>query len=235
MPTDPPRGEPHADTTIRTLWFGMRCASTLAAVRAAMAAASADLEVIGVVVPAGPRLRASGWLHHARRPAFDREVGVPVVEIAPAGDRGSWDAARAAVIALVEATGATLGVGACFPWKVPAEVRSVFPLGVVNIHPSLLPALRGADPVGVALRLGLRETGVTIHRMDDGWDTGPILASRALPIAPGRDAAALEAELFRLGGAMLGATLAGWRAGAIVPAPQGHGAGTWPDPCIPDG
>ncbi|MFE5585401.1 methionyl-tRNA formyltransferase [Kitasatospora sp. NPDC056531] len=71
-----------------------------------------------------------------------------------------------------------------FPWKLPAEVLSVPRLGVLNVHPSLLPRHRGPMPIHWAVRHGDPETGVTIHWMDQSFDTGRILVQRggvALP------------------------------------------------------
>jgi phosphoribosylglycinamide formyltransferase-1 len=56
---------------------------------------------------------------------------------------------------------------------------------VVNIHPSLLPAFPGTRPVGDALAAGVTETGVTVHLVDDGVDTGPVLRQETVPVEPG--------------------------------------------------
>ena len=56
---------------------------------------------------------------------------------------------------------------------------------IVNIHPSLLPAFPGADGIGDAWRYGVKVTGVTVHLVDEGVDTGPILAQKAVEIRPG--------------------------------------------------
>jgi phosphoribosylglycinamide formyltransferase 1 len=55
---------------------------------------------------------------------------------------------------------------------------------IVNIHPSLLPAFPGKDAIGQAYRAGVTTTGITIHYVDEGMDTGPIIAQRELPIEP---------------------------------------------------
>ncbi|QSB13104.1 hypothetical protein JQS43_15815 [Natronosporangium hydrolyticum] len=65
-----------------------------------------------------------------------------------------------------------------FNWILPREVYQLPTFGTVNIHPSLLPRYRGPAPVHWAIRNGDPETGVTVHRVDDGVDTGPILAQR---------------------------------------------------------
>jgi methionyl-tRNA formyltransferase len=68
----------------------------------------------------------------------------------------------------------------CFgvPWRLPASMLRVPRLGVLNVHPSLLPRHRGPMPVHWAVRRGDEETGVTVHWMDEAFDSGPIVAQR---------------------------------------------------------
>lgn len=66
---------------------------------------------------------------------------------------------------------------------------------IVNVHPALLPAFPGLDAVGQALEHGVRVTGVTVHFVDEGVDSGPILLQRAIPIPAERDRDALEAAI----------------------------------------
>lgn len=65
-----------------------------------------------------------------------------------------------------------------FPWKIPTAVLRLPRLGVLNVHPSLLPRHRGPMPIHWAVRHGDAETGVTIHWMDESFDAGPILVQR---------------------------------------------------------
>jgi phosphoribosylglycinamide formyltransferase-1 len=76
----------------------------------------------------------------------------------------------------------------------PEFVRR-FPDRIVNVHPALLPSFPGLDAIGQALEHGVRVTGVTVHFVDEGVDTGPILLQRAVAIPPGRDRASLEAAI----------------------------------------
>ena len=88
-----------------------------------------------------------------------------------------------------------------------AEVLSLPPLGAINLHFSLLPRWRGAAPVQHALLAGDPTTGVTTTRMDEGLDTGPILAQRSEPVAPDDDAGTLGERLASLGAELLVTTL----------------------------
>lgn len=63
----------------------------------------------------------------------------------------------------------------------PAFLRR-FPYRVINLHPALLPSFPGTDGIGDALRYGVRVTGVTVHFVDEGADTGPIIRQEALPV-----------------------------------------------------
>jgi methionyl-tRNA formyltransferase len=90
---------------------------------------------------------------------------------------------------------------------IPASVLSIPRFGAVNVHASLLPRHRGAAPVASAIISGDSETGVTIMRMDEQLDHGPILAVQATPIAAGEDAVALTARLAQMGADLLVDTL----------------------------
>jgi len=94
------------------------------------------------------------------------------------------------------------------------------PAGCVNVHASLLPAYRGASPIPIALLAGDKETGVTIMLLDQGADTGPILAQRAIPILDSDTTGRLTVRLADLGAHLLIETLPAWVAGQITPQPQ---------------
>ncbi len=67
-----------------------------------------------------------------------------------------------------------------------------FPNRIVNVHPALLPSFPGLDAIGQALSAGVEVTGVTVHFVDEGVDTGPVILQRRVPIPADRDRAALE-------------------------------------------
>ena len=102
----------------------------------------------------------------------------------------------------------------------PPAVLSLPGVAPVNLHFSLLPALRGASPVQGALLQGLDRTGVTTMVMDEGLDTGPVLLSREEPIRPDDDAGSLGARLAAAGGALLVETMEGLARGDLSPRPQ---------------
>lgn len=108
------------------------------------------------------------------------------------------------------------------------------PLGCLNVHPSLLPKLRGASPIQTAIREGDRETGVTIMLMNARMDSGPILRQVAAPIFPDDTGATLGERLARLGADLLVDTLFALADGAIKPRPQDDAAATYCKPLRKD-
>jgi len=92
--------------------------------------------------------------------------------------------------------------------------------GMINVHASLLPALRGAAPIQHAVMQGLEETGVTIMQMDAGMDTGPILHQVPTPLATDETAGELEVRLAELGALALIEALALLETGVLQPRPQ---------------
>ncbi len=102
------------------------------------------------------------------------------------------------------------------------SVLAIPPRGVVNVHPSLLPRHRGPSPIQGAILSGDQETGVTIMLMDEGMDTGPLLAQASLPIEPLDTASTLGEKLSRLAARLLVETLPRWLRGEMSPQPQDH-------------
>ena len=95
----------------------------------------------------------------------------------------------------VRSLGGDMGIIASFGRILPPGYLKAYPLGFVNVHPSLLPELRGAAPIQRAIMWGYGRTGVTLAYLDEGMDTGDIIEQREEGIAPEDDAAALEEKL----------------------------------------
>lgn len=101
-----------------------------------------------------------------------------------------------------------------------AELLGLPRLGCVNVHASLLPKYRGAAPIQWAIARGEHETGVTLMQLDEGLDTGPMLAAARLPILPGDTGGSLTERVAALGGELLTLQLPALLAGALAPHPQ---------------
>jgi len=85
----------------------------------------------------------------------------------------------------------------------------------INVHPSLLPAFPGLDAVGQALAAGAEETGVTVHFLDEGVDTGPVIAQERVAVEPGESAEALYARIREVEHRLLPEAVKLYLAGAI--------------------
>ena len=109
----------------------------------------------------------------------------------------------------------------------PAEVLDIPRFGCLNLHPSLLPRHRGPSPVPGAILSGDDTTGITLMLLDEGMDSGPIIAQRALSIRPEDDAESLATELFQEGADLLNATLPAWISGDVNACPQDHEVATF--------
>ncbi len=110
-------------------------------------------------------------------------------------------------IEIIKEKNAELGVLAYFGLLLPQNVLQTFPKGILNIHPSLLPKYRGATPVQSALLNGDTETGVTIIKLDEHMDHGPILAQEKETILPEDTTETLHKKLFGKGTQLLAALI----------------------------
>lgn len=163
------------------------------------------------------------------RPGHRLRTAPPAVKVA-AGDLGlevfqPEHIGRPESVERLYAAAPDVLVVAAYGQIVPPAVLEVPRLGPVNVHASLLPRWRGAAPVAHAILSGDRVTGITIMRMDETLDHGPVLASAQTQIGEHEDAAFLTERLSTLGAVTLVETLP--RLEAIVPVEQDHGAATY--------
>jgi phosphoribosylglycinamide formyltransferase-1 len=142
------------------------------------------IEVVGV----GSDKPGAGALGRATRAGIETAV-FPAKAYQ---DRNSRDTAMADWI---ESRRAQLVVLAGYMQLLSEPFVARFRGRVVNIHPALLPAFPGLDAIGQALAAGAEETGVTVHFVDEGVDTGPPILQRAVAVPPGRDRGQLEAAI----------------------------------------
>ncbi len=122
-----------------------------------------------------------------------REAGVPTGTF-PLGDFPEREARDLALADWIEED-AELVVLAGFMALLTPPFVARFRNRIVNVHPSLLPLFPGLDAIGQALEAGAPETGVTVHFVDEGTDTGPVIVQRPVPIRPGVEREELEREI----------------------------------------
>lgn len=134
------------------------------------------------------------------------EAGIPTfVEVPKAyGTRAEWNSA---LTARVRSVAPDWVVSAGFMRILGAEFVDAFSGRIVNTHPALLPAFPGAHAVRDALAYGVRVTGCTVHLVDHGVDTGPILSQRAVDVRPGESEADLHERIKQIERPLLVETL----------------------------
>ncbi len=118
------------------------------------------------------------------------------------------------------ALGADLAIVASYGLILPRPVLEAPRFGCVNIHASLLPRWRGAAPIQRAIEAGDEKTGVSFFVMDEGLDTGPVLAMFETPIEPKMRAPQLHDRLAALAAAHVEEVVEGYLEGRLVPQPQ---------------
>ena len=142
------------------------------------------IEVVGV----GSDKPGAKALDRAREAGIERGAF-------PLADYPDREARDLAIAEWIESLGADLVVLAGFMALLTPPFVARFRNRIVNVHPSLLPLFPGLDAIGQALEAGAPETGVTVHFVDEGTDTGPVILQRAVPIRPGVERDELEREI----------------------------------------
>ncbi len=145
--------------------------------------------------------------------------GIPVLQPAHPTDP--------ALLKQLRALAPDVGVVVAYGHILKPELLHIPPRGMVNVHPSLLPALRGAAPVEWAILNGLESTGVSIMQLDEGLDSGPILHQIPERIDTDETGGELSAHLAEMGAQALIEALALWEQGALRPVPQDHARATY--------
>lgn len=153
-----------------------------------------------------------GRVRYKRIEDFCRERGIePYV---------TRDINAAPAVAHLRALQPDLIVMATFHCILKASVITLASTAALNIHPSLLPHYRGADPINSVLRDGVRETGVTVHWVDEGIDTGDIVAQRGAMVPAGADEDCLRPLLAVIGAELLAGCVDDARLGRLARRPQ---------------
>ena len=134
-------------------------------------------------------------------------AGLPTFVVAPAGhpDRASWNRALADAVAAHEPDWV---VCAGFMRILGAAFLERFPQRIVNLHPALLPSFPGAHAVRDTLAYGVKVTGCTVHLVDNGVDTGPVLAQGTVPVEPDDGEASLHERIKTVERSLLVGTVA---------------------------
>jgi methionyl-tRNA formyltransferase len=197
---------------------------SVAPLRALADAPDIDVELV-VTNPPRPAGRGSRLTPTAVAEAA-RAEGLPSLEVDRVRDGEGFDA--------LDALEPDAIVVVAYGEILTPDVLDIPRLGAVNLHFSVLPRWRGAAPVQRSILEGDEVTGVTVMLMDEGMDTGPILANSATAVGGDEDAGSLGARLSELGAPLLVETLREVDAGTVEPRSQEHAAATYAPKLLPD-
>jgi methionyl-tRNA formyltransferase len=201
---------------MRVLFFG----TPEFAVPSLMALVGEGFDVVGVVTrpdrPTG-RHRSSATPSAVKLAALAEDLPVLQPEKPSAGE----------FVVAVERLAPDVSVVVAYGHILKERLLAAAKHGSVNVHASLLPALRGAAPIERAILEGRTETGVTIMQMDAGMDTGPILHQVATPIPPDETGGELTERLAEMGALALVEALTLMEETGLAPKPQDHARATY--------
>ncbi|HCI82030.1 MAG TPA: hypothetical protein DHW02_20335 [Ktedonobacter sp.] len=213
----------------KVLFFGMQSTFSTPSLLTLL---EQGIEVCGVVLPASPMPGHETPPIQRRKQPEGRRIPLPlltmstqqsIVEIAWREQIPVWDVYRLShketYDVLVSYQPDIICV-ACFSQRIPRSILDVPRSGCLNVHPSLLPANRGPDPLFWTFREGQETTGVTIHAMSEGMDTGDILAQESIAVSDGISYEQLESQCAQLGGKLLAETVWNVYTGSAIATPQ---------------
>ncbi len=152
-------------------------------------------------------------------PSYAAENNIPFISVANLKEEY--------VTGKIRSIGAEVGVLGYFGRIVPQELLDIFPKGIVNIHPSLLPLYRGPTPVQTAILSGDTQTGTTIIVLDKEVDNGPMLVQKKAEILSTDTTDSLHTKLFNLGAELIKDVLPKYLNGGITPQQQDHTKATF--------
>ncbi|MDJ0757642.1 MAG: formyltransferase family protein [Ardenticatenaceae bacterium] len=230
----------------RVLFFGMFGALSRIPLEKLLAA---NFDICGVIIPQTTSHPSPSTLHHAPvsrlsppaavsqlplagrfanntivQLAWEREI--PVLEVSCLSAPESFEA--------IKALRPDVGFISCFPHKLPPELLSLPLHGFLNLHPSLLPAYRGPEPLFWQLQQGESRVGVTIHRVDEGLDTGDIALQVEMIFADGLSYGDIEQQAAETGAQLALEALTALSRSKLPRRPQGAPASYFSFPTAAD-
>ncbi len=196
----------------RVLFFGMQGKFSYAPLHALL---EAGIQVCAVIIPSEQVLETElPAIHKYEQTSISRNI-LPVLNssihssiLALAKDRNIpvWKVRQLSssdTINVLTAYQPDIICVACFSKRIPRVILDIPRFACLNVHPSLLPANRGPEPLFWTFREGGAQTGVTIHLLDEGLDSGAIVAQEAMEIPDGIGYSDLEEQIAQLGGTLL--------------------------------
>ncbi len=197
-----------------------------------LALLDAGIEVCAVVIPAAPgpmqdqpaiRRREQPQMSRSMLPVLQSSLQTSILQLAWKRQIPVWEVHRmndSETINVLIGYQPDVICVACFSKRIPHAILDIPRFGCLNVHPSLLPANRGPEPLFWTFREGSQLTGVTIHLMEEDMDSGPILAREVVDVPDGISYSQLEAQCAELGGRLLARSAWNLYKGVAVPVVQ---------------
>jgi methionyl-tRNA formyltransferase len=213
----------------RVLFFGMQSNFSIPALAALL---ESGVEVCAVILPASPvpgleplaiRRREQSRTPRPMLPLRNTSLQPSVIQLAWTRQIPVWEVTNlvgAETVSTLVSYQPDVICVACFSLRIPRVIIDLPRLGCLNVHPSLLPDNRGPVPLFWTFREGCEVTGVTIHLMDEGMDSGDILAQEVVGVPNGISYAELESQCATRGGALLAHTVEDLYQGRAIRAKQ---------------
>jgi methionyl-tRNA formyltransferase len=194
----------------------------------------AGIEVCAIVIPAEKalkgdpgipaiRLREQSLPSRSMLPVLQSTIHTSILQLAWEREIPVWEVTRLSdpeTISALAAYQPDVICVACFSKRIPRAILDIPRLGCLNVHPSLLPTNRGPEPLFWTFHEGGQQTGVTIHLMDEGMDTGQIVAQEVVEVPDGITYAQLEAQCAESGGRLLARSVLDLYNGVAALVPQ---------------
>jgi methionyl-tRNA formyltransferase len=215
---------------MKAIFFGMECRFSRPTL-AALLAVGIDVRAVVVPRPRSVRAGASGApIRRLEPPRPARGLALPAVStersilgLAGAASVPVFEVGRLAheeTLAVLRDPRPDVIVVACFPRLLPPALLDLPRHGALNVHPSLLPAYRGPQPLFWIFHDGLEHAGVTVHLMDSGADTGDIMAQQPLALPDGISYAGAEQRCAEVGARLVVEAARGLDTGTLARRPQ---------------
>jgi methionyl-tRNA formyltransferase len=169
----------------------------------AFASPTYKLEIVAVVTQPPRAIGRKQIITPTPVELWAKKHAYPVLSFASSSENQSLYESEATVIDTLQPFGADLLISASYGQKIPTKTIGEAKFGGLNVHPSLLPRWRGADPVPWAILSGDQQTGVSVITLSEAFDEGKIIAQKKLPITPKDTSEPLRKHLFEIGALLL--------------------------------
>lgn len=176
-------------------------------------------KILAVITGNASRLERGKKVDHNSIKSLAKKLDIPVIEVSSLKDKE--------IEAKIAKLKPDIGVVTDFGFIIPENIYSIPKYGTINVHPSLLPKYRGSTPIQSAILSGEKKIGVTLIKIDEGVDSGPIIAQTKIKLSGSENYSILHDYLSELGGSLLLTALPYYFTGDLKPVVQNSKKATY--------